>query len=251
MPGSALKHASSQCHSRIDLEDQNIPFLFRQNKRIRRTRLVMSAEEGLVYESPKSPKIENAKRLIRKRKDWVLENWVEVLEKQAKVFEVKKQKRSVLIFGKEKTIEIRRSQKRDFILENKNNIILGYAKSKVTYRDARTTLTNWLKRKGTDYLPLRLRQLNKKNFKINKVYVKDQRTQWGSCSETGNIHLNWRIIMAPKFAVDYIIYHEMCHTKHMDHSKRFWNLVEEVCPNYKKAEKWFKDYGFILYQELL
>jgi len=77
----------------------------------------------------------------------------------------------------------------------------------------------------------------------NKLKIKDQKTRWGSCSNKGNINLNWRIIMAPNQVIAYVIIHELCHLRFMNHSKDFWKLVEEYMPDYKKWRKWLADYG--------
>ncbi len=76
------------------------------------------------------------------------------------------------------------------------------------------------------------------NLSFSRVAIRDQQTRWGSCSSTGTISLNWRLIMAPPEACDYIVMHELLHLKEMNHSHRFWRLVREACPNYKRHEEW-------------
>ena len=75
---------------------------------------------------------------------------------------------------------------------------------------------------------------------INQVKLKNNATNWGSCSSKNNINISIRLLLAPEFAVDYVIIHELCHLKHRNHSKHFWNLVAQCCPDYKTAEKWLK-----------
>ncbi|HOM01731.1 MAG TPA: SprT family zinc-dependent metalloprotease [Acetivibrio sp.] len=76
-----------------------------------------------------------------------------------------------------------------------------------------------------------------------KVTVRDQKTRWGSCSIKGNISLNWRLIMAPMEVVDYVIVHELCHMKEMNHSKNYWNLVKSIIPDFDLSRKWLKANG--------
>jgi predicted metal-dependent hydrolase len=78
---------------------------------------------------------------------------------------------------------------------------------------------------------------------FKKLKIKDQRTRWGSCSNKGNINLNWRIIMAPNQVVAYVIIHELAHLRFMNHSKDFWKLVESYLPDYKKWKKWLAENG--------
>lgn len=77
-------------------------------------------------------------------------------------------------------------------------------------------------------------------FKINKVTIKNQRTRWGSCSKKGNLNFNYKIALLPKKLSDYIIVHELCHLKELNHSQKFWNLVAKTIPDYKKIKKQFK-----------
>ncbi len=83
-----------------------------------------------------------------------------------------------------------------------------------------------------------LHQLN-----YNKVYLKAQKTRWGSCSHVNNINLNYLLIMAPMSVIDYVIVHELAHIKHKHHQSEFWQLVEYILPNYHQAKNWLKEQG--------
>jgi predicted metal-dependent hydrolase len=76
--------------------------------------------------------------------------------------------------------------------------------------------------------------------------VRNQKSRWGSCSRRGTISLNWRLIQAPAFVLDYIILHELCHLEHMNHSRRFWRQVEHLYPGFKAAERWLKQHSSLL-----
>lgn len=76
--------------------------------------------------------------------------------------------------------------------------------------------------------------IGKPHFFVRKVFIKNQKTRWGSCSKTGNLNFNYRLIHLSSDLVDYIIIHELCHLIEFNHSIRFWNLVGVHCPNYKK-----------------
>lgn len=77
----------------------------------------------------------------------------------------------------------------------------------------------------------------------NTITIRDQKTRWGSCSSKGNLSFNWRLILAPPKVLDYVVVHELCHRREMNHSPRFWALVESVMPDYKQHRKWLKDNG--------
>ena len=76
-----------------------------------------------------------------------------------------------------------------------------------------------------------------------KVFVKTQKTRWGSCSSKGNINLNCLLMSIPAYVRKYVIVHELAHRKEMNHSERFWKVVADEMPEYKKAVKWLKKNG--------
>lgn len=81
------------------------------------------------------------------------------------------------------------------------------------------------------------------NIKVNNVRVKEQKKRWASCTSNRDLLFNWRCSMAPSDVLDYIVVHEMCHMIHMNHSRQFWNEVENIMPAYKDRREWLKQYG--------
>ena len=80
-----------------------------------------------------------------------------------------------------------------------------------------------------------------------RITIRMQKSRWGSCSFKGNLNFNCLLMNAPEEILDYVIVHELCHRKEMNHSPRFWAHVESVLPDYKKCRKWLKDHGNELY----
>jgi predicted metal-dependent hydrolase len=75
---------------------------------------------------------------------------------------------------------------------------------------------------------------------VSRVSVRNQRHRWGSCSPRGHICLNWRLVQVPDWVRDYVIVHELMHLRRMDHSPKFWKLVEQACPEYQAARAWLR-----------
>ncbi len=103
---------------------------------------------------------------------------------------------------------------------------------------------------GQDFLPEiteRVHAINRAHFQseIKQIRMKYNRSNWGSCSSRGNINLSTRLLFAPQPVIDYVIVHELAHTKEMNHSQRFWKLVEAAMPSYKEKEKWLKQNGHL------
>ncbi len=82
------------------------------------------------------------------------------------------------------------------------------------------------------------------NFQYKNIFIKDTKSRWGSCSTKGNLNFNYRIFLLKSEQRDYVIVHEICHLKEMNHSRNFWNLVEKKSPEYKKIRKSLKEYNF-------
>ena len=76
-----------------------------------------------------------------------------------------------------------------------------------------------------------------------RVTIRIQKTRWGSCSAKGDLNFNCLLLLMPPSVLDYVVVHELCHRKQMNHSPRFWAEVERVIPDYKAAQKWLKDNG--------
>jgi predicted metal-dependent hydrolase len=113
--------------------------------------------------------------------------------------------------------------------------------------DLRPTLEAQFARRAKIELPGRAWELAATvGVEVKQVVVRNQRSRWGSCSANGTISLNWRLVQTPEFVRDYIIYHELMHLREMNHSTRFWERVEEVCPFWRDAERWIKRNGALV-----
>ena len=105
-----------------------------------------------------------------------------------------------------------------------------------------------LKARAARELPPRLLALAARHgLTVNRVSIRDQRSRWGSCSPTGHIALNYRLMLMPEAVRDYILVHELMHLKQADHSRRFWRHVEAACPGFRDAERWLRRHGSSLF----
>jgi predicted metal-dependent hydrolase len=84
--------------------------------------------------------------------------------------------------------------------------------------------------------------------KIKRLSIRDQSSRWGSCSTTGALSYSWRLILAPPFVLDYLAAHEVAHLVEMNHSPRFWRLVDRLCPHARRAKPWLELHGTDLHR---
>ena len=111
----------------------------------------------------------------------------------------------------------------------------------------RTAVQSHLRKLASIELPARVMELAALHrVNVSLVTVRNQKTRWGSCSRRGTISLNWRLIQSPGFVRDYIILHELAHRRQMNHSKKFWQEVERLFPDYLQAERWLKQHANLL-----
>jgi predicted metal-dependent hydrolase len=82
--------------------------------------------------------------------------------------------------------------------------------------------------------------------RCRRIAIRDTRSRFGSCSSAGSLSFSWRLVLAPRPILDYVVVHELCHLVHMDHSRRFWSLVERVRPAFREQRDWLGDHGWEL-----
>jgi hypothetical protein len=116
-----------------------------------------------------------------------------------------------------------------------------------TADDARAALERWFRRAARDVM---VPKLDAAAAALGRPYarlsVRGQRTRWGSCSSTGALSFNWRLLLAPEPVLDYVVWHEACHLLVMDHSPRFWRLLESHLPAYREPRRWLRANGAAL-----
>lgn len=122
---------------------------------------------------------------------------------------------------------------------------------RIVYRRRRRKLPDTpeveeLRKAAKAYLPGRLRELAALHgFSVNSVRIKHNVSNWGSCSAKGNINLNLNLMRLPKDLQDYVMLHELCHLRHMNHGEEFHALLESLCPNHAELRKRLKEYKLI------
>ena len=98
--------------------------------------------------------------------------------------------------------------------------------------------------KALKYIPQRVEYFSKiVGVDYGRITIRNQRTRWGICSSKGNLNFNCLLMLTPTEVIDYVVVHELCHRKEMNHSKNFWIEVEKVIPDYKRSVKWLKNEG--------
>lgn len=143
----------------------------------------------------------------------------------------------------EKQLSAYLSEKRDWILKTLAAIPEPVSLS-IRDKNRLAALEKRYRRAAKEYIPARVayyRQFTGGSY--DRVIIRDQKTRWGSCSSNGTLSFNYRLMLAPPAVLDYVVVHELCHLKHMDHSASFWQAVENVLPDYRERRDWLKKHG--------
>ena len=113
-----------------------------------------------------------------------------------------------------------------------------------------TAIMQFYRKAALTEIPARLDEIAEQHgFTYHRVFIRSQKTKWGTCSTKGNLSFNWRLIKCPPEIWDYLFIHELSHMVHFNHSPAFWREVGRHFPGWKKAERWLKENSSLLFLE--
>jgi predicted metal-dependent hydrolase len=134
------------------------------------------------------------------------------------------------------------------VYQSAGRLVVSLPVEQATPEQVRDAIIVWYRRQAEVDLPERVRRYEQKmQVRATSVVVKPYKARWGTCYADGRVTLNWKIIMAPSRVVDYVVVHELSHLVHMNHSRQFWQLVQQYHPGYQAAKAWLKEHGMSLH----
>jgi len=210
---------------------------------------VALASKEIIIRIPGALPYEEKNRIYQWAKDYIKHLFETKPEAFEKYIPVDYGKRSVIsTFRDEIELELNPQPNSDeFLAELKDNFLKISMPQNCPTDDPiiGDVVANILKKKYLPILDLRVRELNEKHLGVplGKVKMRNSSTRWGSCSSGRNISISTRAILAPEAVLDYILVHELCHLREMNHSAAYWKLVSSIDPTYKEKEVWLKAQG--------
>lgn len=115
---------------------------------------------------------------------------------------------------------------------------------------AKILLTQWYREEAKRLIEARVSAYAKDlGWPMPKVLIRGQKRRWGSCNSKGELRFNWKLILVPLEQIDYVVVHEMAHLKELNHSSKFWDLVEEIMPDYRARDKALNQFSLLLEQD--
>ena len=225
--------------------------LFRKSKRARKLRITVKDSAQVIVTLPKSVSFAYAEKVARENTDWILKylSKIKKTEKPEIVFDEKTNFRTryhKLLIEKSSSENIKIFV-RDGIIKIEYPRFTDAAGDEVQ-QAVRIGIIEALRIEAKTHLPKKVEAFAKKfHLSYNRVFIKNLKTRWGSCSNRNNINLNLHLMRLPDKLIDYVILHELAHTVEPNHGKGFWNFLETMTKDAKKIDKELKLYSTNLF----
>jgi predicted metal-dependent hydrolase len=230
-------------HHQIELGGRQIEYRMVASQSARKLRLRVGLN-GIEVVQPVGRTSEDVSSFLDQHAQWIL-NQVQRVERLRKIRVIDRRRGEILFRGQPTPVHIEQSTTRsraNFVTLVDDEIMVRQGLGSQT--PVARSLENWLRRqaraeieKQLEMVLLRLRQ------RPGRIYVMGQRTKWGNCSAGRNLSFNWRLILAPDFALRYLVTHEAVHLAVPDHSAKFWLTVQSLCPEMERAKQWLSANG--------
>ena len=209
-----------------------IEYTVRRSQRARRVRVAVDAERGVEVVLPQRAPKRAAAEAVRELRPWI-ERRLEEAEAARAV--VAARRGTVPYLGGALTLHPQPGRTR---VHRRGDDLF------VPTGDPRAALERWYRRMaGKEIAPRLDHAVAALGTRYTKLTIRNQRTRWGSCSSTGAMSFNWRLLLAPEDVLDYVVWHEACHLVVLDHSPRFWALLEEHLPDHGEPKRWLRRHG--------
>lgn len=206
--------------------------------------IVIDRNSNIIVRAPKRLTKDDVDKVVNRKKQWIYNK----LSNSSKPIILPKEfvsGESLLYLGEHYKLRIVEEQFSGLRFDNEFTI------SKDSKSKTKKIFKAWyLAQAKKVFLPIVDYYSNTLGVKYNRIYIKSMKASWGSCSPNKSITLNWKLVKAPLYVINYIIVHELAHLIELNHSDDFWNIVSVQVPNYKKAKKWLTQHGELLELEL-
>ncbi len=226
----------------IVLGASTVAYLLRRS--VRRRRIVLTVDEhGLAVDAPWRASQAGIDRFLRNSTTWVkkkLEEWSR--------FKPRSQRwaagESIRYIGRLLTLEVAAAPAAATVVLQDNDRLLACLPAPGDESAVRSAVVAWYRHRARTNFDERLAHYGRRlDVSAPRWLLSSARTRWGSCNGRGEVRLNWRLIQAPQAAIDYVVVHELAHLKEMNHSRRFWRLVEKAFPGHEQARQHLEENG--------
>ncbi|SFR69168.1 M48 family metallopeptidase [Anaeromicropila populeti] len=231
-------------------EEVDLEYVLIRSKR-KTISIIVEQDGSVIVKAPAILSMNEVEAIVLKKLGWIREKQkkMHLMEKRTQAKEYVNGEH-FLYLGKEYTLLLVEDRVNDVpevkILHNQIQV----SGKKLSREIVREALCSWYFEQAKWVIDNQIKMYSAKlGVRVSKLTLREAKTRWGSCSSKGAVMINWKIIMAPLEMIDYVVVHELCHLKHMNHSKNFWDLVASIIPDYKKRRLWLKEHSQIVSNE--
>lgn len=209
------------------------------HSRRRTIALIVQKDGSLTVRAPLHMPLASIEQFVHKHSAWVLKKQSQMKASTGMRPRSFKEGEAFLFLGKEYPLKIVAAQRPSLIFSSGRFRLAQSALPK-----ASQTFIRWYKLQARQLISERVASLSKvHHFTYGKVRISSATTRWGSCSSLGTLSFTWRLILAPAEIIDYVIIHELVHTRVRNHSHKFWQQVSLIMPDYPDRLSWLKKFG--------
>ena len=209
----------------------------------RSLKIIIDDNKGLIVVAPQTTTLEKINQVLEQKRVWIEKNLKKQEEQKIRNFDFNTY-RKTLLSGKVYTIELSSKIKKIALSEEK---LIAPCCNEENIEKFIKKLKKWYKNLAEIVLKERISMLSKAyNITYLMVKIGDFKGKWGSCDSNKQIKLNWRLMMLKPELVDFVILHELSHTKEMNHSEKFYMVLSQMVPRWKDNRKELKRYNFLL-----
>lgn len=210
---------------------------FTRSKR-RTIALIIERDGTLTVRAPMRASQALIQQFIHEKSDWIQRT----REKQSSIVQTSVHQYAegeiFLYLGSSFDLKLVKPQKPSLQFDNR------FTLSQSAQNKGEALFTRWYKEQAHKVISRRVNLYAQKyNFTPKQIKISSAKTRWGSCSPNGTLNFTWRLVMSPLDVIDYVVVHELAHLRVKDHSRKFWQVVEDIFPEYKKQRKWLRDHG--------
>lgn len=216
-----------------------IPYTVRRSTRARHARVDVSAD-GVEVVVPRRMALRRVPALVEEKRPWI-ERTLRRYEHAARARPVLEDGGTVPYLGRSLTLRVRVQPGRVRPHVRLEGDCLQVAVGAAGPEALRSALERWYRRRAEQEIAERLdATVERAGARYQRLAIRNQRTRWASCSSSGAMSFNWRLLLAPEAVLDYVVEHEVAHLEVPDHSPRFWALLAERCPDLREHERWLR-----------
>jgi predicted metal-dependent hydrolase len=221
-----------------------IPYTVRRSDRARRARIVVGVD-GVEVVVPRRMALRHVEPFVAEKRGWIERTLRRMQEAAPDAPAVRLEDGGeVPYLGERLALRVRVEPGRTRAHVARRGGALHVAVGRPGAEPVRDALERWYRRQAREEVARRLdAACARAGREWTSLSIRAQRTRWGSCSSTGAMSFNWRLLLAPPEILDYVVWHEVCHLEALDHSPRFWSLVARGCPDWRERERWLRLHG--------